>query len=62
HLEGSNFLMADGHVKWYRGSAVSSGIQATSSTAAQDNSTANNAAAAGTEATTGNYAVTFSPI
>lgn len=25
HLDGSNFLLADGHVKWFKGSAVSSG-------------------------------------
>ena len=25
HLEGSNFLLADGHVKWYKGASVSGG-------------------------------------
>ncbi len=25
HAQGSDFLMADGHAKWYRGSQVSSG-------------------------------------
>ena len=44
HLEGSNFLLADGHVKWYRGEAVSTGGTAASSTAAQ-----NSTDAAGTE-------------
>jgi prepilin-type N-terminal cleavage/methylation domain-containing protein/prepilin-type processing-associated H-X9-DG protein len=28
HLEGSNYLMADGHVKWFKGSQVSSGFNA----------------------------------
>ena len=35
HAEGSNFVLADGHAKWLRGSAVSSGLNATSSTADQ---------------------------
>jgi prepilin-type processing-associated H-X9-DG protein len=54
HLEGSNYLMVDGHVKWYRSSSVSSGRPATSSTAAQGTN------AAGAETST--FAVTFSPI
>ena len=56
HLDGSNFLMVDGHVKWLKGSAVSTGIGASSETAAQD---AVAYAAAGTANAT--YAVTFSP-
>lgn len=36
HLEGSNFLMADGHVKWLKGDAVSTGISATDSMQAQN--------------------------
>ena len=28
HLDGSNFLMADGHVKWFPGAQVSSGLSA----------------------------------
>ena len=36
HTDGSNFLLADGHVKWYRGSAVSSGFAALKSTDPQD--------------------------
>lgn len=56
HLEGSNFLMADGHVKWFKGSAVSTGIGAANATDPQD---ATAYAAAGTSNST--YAVTFSP-
>ena len=58
HMNGSNFLMTDGHVKWFMGDAVSTG-----SSAAFANSPQNNAAfgsAAGTEAP--GFAVTFSPI
>lgn len=32
HTDGSNFLMADGHAKWLRGSSVSSGMTAAKST------------------------------
>ena len=56
HLEGSNFLMADGHVKWLRGEAVSSGNAAVNSTNAQGSN-----AAEGTEYSgPGAHAVTFS--
>jgi prepilin-type N-terminal cleavage/methylation domain-containing protein/prepilin-type processing-associated H-X9-DG protein len=55
HLDGSNFLFADGHVKWLKGSAVSSGDPSASAAAVQGASTA-----AGTGDAT--YAVTFSPI
>ncbi len=54
HLEGSNFLFCDGHVKWLKGGAVSPGTSAASSTAAQTAT-----AAAGTDAP--GYAATFSP-
>lgn len=56
HLDGSNFLFADGHVKWLRGQNVSPGNSATLAT---DAATASKAA--GTEATTGTYLATFSP-
>ena len=63
HTDGSNFLLADGHAKWYRGSAVSSGFAALASTnpqsAGNDNSTGY---AAGTEDTSNTFAITFSPI
>jgi prepilin-type N-terminal cleavage/methylation domain-containing protein/prepilin-type processing-associated H-X9-DG protein len=73
HTAGSNFLMADGHVKWLLGSQVSSGLSAFASTDNQgtssDTSTDNIAAAraAGTQssqgATAGSpaFAATFSP-
>lgn len=35
HLEGANYLLADGHVKWYKGAKVSTGWSPTTSTAAQ---------------------------
>lgn len=37
HFEGSNYVMADGHAKWLRGSQVSSGPSAVNSTDAQQN-------------------------
>jgi prepilin-type N-terminal cleavage/methylation domain-containing protein/prepilin-type processing-associated H-X9-DG protein len=58
HLDGSNFLMADGHVKWLKGEAVSTGKAALASTNPQD--TTNHAE--GTEYSgAGAHAVTFSP-
>ena len=57
HLEGSNFLMADGHVKWYRGDQVSSGWNALDPNNAQD--AVNVSRAAGTA--NSDFAVTFSP-
>ncbi len=56
HMEGANYLMGDGHVKWLRGDAVSRGNLATNSTDAQGSN-----AAEGTEYSgTGAHAVTFS--
>ncbi len=37
HSQGSNYLLGDGHVKWLRGSAVSSGLNASISECYQDN-------------------------
>jgi len=37
HTGGSNFLLADGHVKWLRGERVSSGRNATHEACGQDN-------------------------
>ena len=54
HLEGANYLMVDGHVKWYKGSAVSPGNAAASAAAAPTTTEA-----AGTS--NSQYAVTFSP-
>jgi len=58
HTGGANFLLADGHAKWYRGDAVSSGNNAGSSTATQ---TGGNAAGT-SNSTAPTYAVTFSLI
>ena len=72
HTSGSNFLLCDGHVKWLRGSQVSSGLNAYLATDNQGASTytadnLQNARAAGTAsqqgATAGSlpFAATFSP-
>ncbi len=57
HTDGSNFLLADGHVKWLRGSQVSSGEGAAVATDAQD---ATFLASEGTQ--NGTHAATFSPL
>ena len=68
HTDGSNFLAADGHVKWLRGSAVSPGYAALSPTSVQGaDATGPYGAhknAAGTNALSANgatFAMTFSP-
>jgi prepilin-type N-terminal cleavage/methylation domain-containing protein/prepilin-type processing-associated H-X9-DG protein len=64
HLEGSNFLMADGHVKWLKGDAVSGGKAASSSTLAQttNGTYPTDSHAEGTEYSGSDaHAVTFSP-
>ncbi|MEO7714630.1 MAG: DUF1559 domain-containing protein [Capsulimonas sp.] len=58
HTDGANYLAGDGHVKWLRGSKVSSGINNTDPTATQDLPTAG--FAAGTS--NSNYAMTFSSL
>lgn len=68
HTDNSNYLMCDGHVKWLRGSVVSPGINAPTSTSDQTQTSSVYAGttagtAAGTDkssGTFGNYAVTFS--
>jgi prepilin-type N-terminal cleavage/methylation domain-containing protein/prepilin-type processing-associated H-X9-DG protein len=35
HTDGSNYLAADGHVKWFKGEKVSGGVSAASATTAQ---------------------------
>ncbi|MES2459720.1 MAG: DUF1559 domain-containing protein [Armatimonadota bacterium] len=55
HSEGSNFLCADGHVKWARGQTVSTGPSAQAKANAQTNTRA-----AGTEFP--GISLTFSPI
>lgn len=56
HLEGANFLMVDGHVKWYQGDAISTGVKAVSASAAQAATTAEGTEYSGADA----HAVTFS--
>ena len=58
HLEGSNFLACDGHVKWLRGEKVSNGQNNNAGSTFPQGST-NAAYAAGTENLAG-YALTFS--
>ena len=65
HTDGSNFLLADGHVKWLRPSAVSPSYSATADTYGQDQDPAGPAGsnAAGTAALTANgarFVATFS--
>ena len=57
HMEGSNYLMVDGHVKWFKPAAVSTGFAATTPTDGQGAVEA--IRAAGTEAS--GFSVTFSP-
>ncbi|MGI4792392.1 MAG: DUF1559 domain-containing protein [Janthinobacterium lividum] len=58
HTDGSNFLAADGHVKWFRGVAVSPGYTAAVTTDAQNVESTKQAAGTGN---LGNFALTFSP-
>ena len=64
HSDNANYLMADGHVKWLRGSSVSPGRNAADPNADQSPPTANNdSTAAGTARSSGiygNYVITFS--
>jgi prepilin-type N-terminal cleavage/methylation domain-containing protein/prepilin-type processing-associated H-X9-DG protein len=70
HLEGSNFLAADGHVKWLKHEQVSCGVKALLPTDAQGTSTGGTGLAAGASAAgtdnmtspTGAAQLTFSPI
>jgi prepilin-type N-terminal cleavage/methylation domain-containing protein/prepilin-type processing-associated H-X9-DG protein len=56
HFDGANYLLADGHVKWFKGVNVSAGLTATTPTSAP---LASLLSAAGTQY--GTYAATFSP-
>jgi prepilin-type N-terminal cleavage/methylation domain-containing protein/prepilin-type processing-associated H-X9-DG protein len=64
HTDGSNFLMCDGHVKWFRGSSVSGGSNALASDCNENGAPAlpDCAANAGMSSGTDNsqFAVTFS--
>ncbi len=57
HTDGSNFLLADGHVKWLKGPAVSPGKNAATASDAQNNT---NGTAAGTGASNPSFSATFS--
>jgi prepilin-type N-terminal cleavage/methylation domain-containing protein/prepilin-type processing-associated H-X9-DG protein len=69
HTGGSNFAMADGHVKWLNGSSVSDGYQITENNgnwSTTENQQAASSAlgpqAAGTGASNPSWTATFSPI
>ena len=59
HTDGSNFLAADGHVKWFRGTAISPGYTASSQTNAQGFDQGGKSAAGTGQL--GSFALTFSP-
>jgi len=56
HTGGSNYLLADGHAKWYRGFGVSAGNNAATSNTVQNATNANSTDYSGTNST----AITFS--
>jgi len=60
HTDGSNYLLADGHVKWFKGSAVSTGWRAVTSPSDAQDAAGHSPYAAGTQNAA--YAVTFSPL
>ena len=60
HGGGSNYLLADGHVRWSQGAQISSGLAAASPSDPQG-ATADGFSAAGTEAAPTPFAATFSP-
>ena len=68
HSEGSNFLLADGHVKWLRGPVVSPGYVAGATGCDQDSGGACNAGPGGNAASTDQmggakgFVATFSPL
>jgi prepilin-type N-terminal cleavage/methylation domain-containing protein/prepilin-type processing-associated H-X9-DG protein len=59
HTGGSDYLLADGHVKWLTGQKVSGGLAAPTSTDSQNYTAAGYAA--GTADSTNTYVITFSP-
>jgi prepilin-type N-terminal cleavage/methylation domain-containing protein/prepilin-type processing-associated H-X9-DG protein len=65
HMNGSDFLLADGHAKWLRGAAVSSGLNALAAGCSQDNQPPQSGCggafqAAGTEGDLARFQATFS--
>ena len=64
HTGGSNYLLADGHVKWFAGQKVSGGLTSASSGTANVAGNADGAltmGGGGESATSSIYSVTFSP-
>lgn len=64
HFDGANYLLADGHVKWYKGSSVSIGF-VNGQTAGFPNPTSpeqSNFYAAGSETSQPGIAITYSPL
>lgn len=59
HTEGANYLLVDGHVKWLKGSNVSTGWRAVTSAQDAQDAGGNSPYAAGTANSA--FAVTFSP-
>ena len=63
HTDGSNYLLADGHVKWFKGEKVDGGVNASAATAGvQTNAAAKAACGTGGLGVGNNVAVTFSAI
>ena len=60
HSDGSNYLLADGHVKWLRGNQISSGYTANNETDPQQPNSMPFPTAAGSGDSTGGYVATFS--
>jgi prepilin-type N-terminal cleavage/methylation domain-containing protein/prepilin-type processing-associated H-X9-DG protein len=56
HFDGANYLLADGHVKWFKGAKVSPGYAASTSTSAETDPRAEGAEYSGANA----HAITFS--
>ena len=65
HMNGADYLLADGHAKWLRGTTVSSGLTALAARCSQDNLPPQSGCgsvfqAAGTEDNTARFQATFS--
>jgi prepilin-type N-terminal cleavage/methylation domain-containing protein/prepilin-type processing-associated H-X9-DG protein len=60
HTGGANYLLADGHAKWFRGAAVSAGLSATTANTYQNGNLASSTDYSGSVANEPATAVTFS--
>ena len=60
HTDGSNFLACDGHVKWLRGSAVSTGANATTQTSVQAGTSSSNSGLAQGTGNLSPFSLTYS--